>query len=108
MTKPLTDTLRMLQGGAFNSQCGDKLAEIVKAVDETGKPGRLTITINLKRAGGAMQVLARFSDKTPEEIPDADMFWPTVEGNLSIDNPAQRKLDLQPVPSTERELRSGS
>lgn len=108
MAKPITDTLRMLQGGAFNSQCGDTLAQIVKAVEETGKAGRLTITIDLKRAGAALQVLARCTDKTPEEIPDSDLYWPTVEGNLSIDNPAQRKLDLQPVTTIERDLRSGT
>lgn len=97
MSKPITDTLRMLQGGAFNVECGERLAEMVKGVDETGKAGRLTMTIDIKKVGGAVQVLARVTDKTPEESPDADMFWPTVEGNLSVNNPAQRELELREV-----------
>jgi hypothetical protein len=106
-TKPLSHILAMLQGGAFNDKCGMLLAEIVKGVDETGRPGKLTVTIDVKKAGGAVSVLAKATDKTPEEQADADLYWPTVEGNLSLDNPAQRKLDLQPVAPQERELRTG-
>ncbi len=95
MSKPISDTLRRLQGGAFNDECGTKMAEIVKGVDETGKAGKLTITIDVKKAGGAVSVLAKVSDKTPEEPPDADLFWATVEGNLSDQNPNQRNLDLR-------------
>jgi hypothetical protein len=95
--RPITDTLRLLQGGAFLEQCSEALSGIVKAVDETGKAGKLTITIDIKKAGGAVSVLAQVSDKTPEEAPDADLFWPTVEGNLSLQNPNQRNLDLQQV-----------
>jgi len=55
MPKSFTDTLRMLQGGAFVDQCTETMAELVKQCDETGKPGKLTITLDLKKAGGALQ-----------------------------------------------------
>ena len=42
-----------------------------------------------------------------QEQADADLFFATVEGNLSYDNPAQRKLDLQPVAGAERALQAG-
>ena len=106
MSKPITDVLRMLQGGAFNAECGDRMAEIVKGVDETCKAGRLTITIDVKKAGAAVSVLAKVTDKTPEEQADADLYWPTVEGNLSLQNPAQRQLPLEPVPSANRQIES--
>lgn len=102
MSKPITDVLRMLQGGAFIVECGERMAEIVKGVDETGKAGRLTITIDVKKAGAAVSVLAKVTDKTPEEQPDADLYWPTVEGNLSLQNPAQRQLNLEPVAATTK------
>lgn len=105
MPRPITDTLRLLHGGLFIDECSDKLAEIVKGVDETGKAGKLTITLDLKKAGGAVAVLARVTDKTPEEVPDADLFWPTVEGNLSQSNPNQRSLDLREIESAPREVR---
>lgn len=104
--RPITDTLRMLRGGLFLDECSEKLAEVVKGVDETGKAGKITITLDIKKAGGAVSVLAKVSDKTPEEAPDADLFWPTIEGNLSVDNPNQRKLDLQMAPTRPSEVRS--
>lgn len=102
--KPITHTLAMLQGGAFSQQAGDKFAEMLRGVDETGKPGKLTITLDVKKAGGAVAVLAKVTDKTPEEIADADLFWTTVDGNLSVQNPAQRQLDLQQVPQQRRQM----
>lgn len=103
--KPITDTLRRLQGGVFLDNCSEKLAAIVKSVDETGKAGRLTITLDLKKQNGAVSILAKVTDKTPEAAPDADLFWATVEGNLSLDNPNQRKLDLRSVDAAPREAR---
>jgi len=107
MPKSFTDTLRMLQGGAFVDQCTETMAELVKQCDETGKPGKLTITLDLKKAGGALAIVAKVTDKTPEMPPEADLLWATTEGSLSYDNPAQQKLDLQPVQGTERRIVSG-
>lgn len=104
--RPITDTLRLLQGGAFLFDCSDKLAEVVKGVDETGKAGKLTITIDVKKAGGAVSLLAKVTDKTPEEQADPDLFWPTVEGNLSLQNPNQRSLDLQAVDTRPNEIKN--
>lgn len=97
MSKPITAALRMFQGGAFDDECGLRLAEVVKQVDETGKAGRITITLDVAKAGGALAVSCKVTDKTPERKPDADLYWATVEGNLSLDNPAQQKLDLRAV-----------
>jgi hypothetical protein len=95
--RPITDTLRLLHGGLFLDECSDKMAGIVRSVDDTGKAGRLTITLEVKKVSGALSVTAKVTDKVPERAPDADLFYPTVEGNLSVDNPNQRKLDLRPV-----------
>lgn len=103
--RPITDTLRLLQGGVFLEHCSTLLSEVVKGVDETGKAGKLTITLDVKKVGGAVSVLAKASDKTPEEAPDPDMFWPTVEGNLSLQNPNQRDLDLRTVDKKPAQVR---
>lgn len=97
--RPITETLRLLHGGLFIDECSESLNEAVRGVDETGKAGKVTIVLDLKKSGGAIAITAKVTNKTPETAPDADLLWPTVEGNLSVDNPAQRKLDLQPVPS---------
>lgn len=95
MPKPLLDTLRHFQGGLYIEVCADTLANVVKAVEETGKAGKVTMTFDVKKVGAAVSVLAKVTDKTPEKAPDADLFYATVEGNLSVDNPSQRKLDLR-------------
>lgn len=71
MARPIFDTLRMLHGGMFLDECSEKLAEAVKQVDETGKAGKLTITLDLKKNGGAINVLAKVTNKVPESAPDA-------------------------------------
>jgi len=106
MPKPITDTLRLLRGGLFLDECSDKLAEAVRSVDETGKPGKLTITLDLKKSGGALAIAAKVTNKVPETKADEDLMWPTVEGNLSLDNPAQRKLDLRVAGQAPSEVRS--
>ena len=82
------------------------MSELVKQVDSTGKAGKLTITLDVKRAGGAIQIDSKVTAKIPETKADGDMFWPTVEGNLSLENPAQQKLDLRGVDAPASVLRS--
>lgn len=106
MPKPLNDTLRLLQGGVFVETCADMLAETVKAVEETGKPGKFVITLTLTKTNGAIAIASNVTNKVPEPKADADLLWPTVEGNLSLSNPNQRTLDLAPVQSGPRELSS--
>lgn len=101
-TRPITDTLRLLQGGAFLDVCSEKLAEAVRSVEETGKAGKLTITLDLKKSAGAIAILAKVSNKVPEAKPDEDLMWATVEGNLTLQNPNQRTLDLKPVEDAPR------
>ena len=106
MARPITETLRLLQGGLFLEQCSEQLAELVKGVDDTGKPGKLVITLALKKSSGAIEIVATVTNKTPEPKPDSDLLWPTVEGNLSIDNPHQRKLDLRVAEPAARDVRT--
>lgn len=106
MPRPITDTLRLLHGGLFLDNCSDMLAGVVQSVEETGKAGKLTITLDIKKVGGAISVLAKATDKVPEKAPDPDLFYATVEGNLTVDNPAQRKLDLRVADTKHTEVRS--
>lgn len=106
MPRPITHTLRLLHGGTFLDECSEMLAGVVRGVDETGKPGKLTITLDIRKTSGALAVAAKVTDKTPEKAPDADLFYPTAEGNLSLDNPNQRKLDLREAGEPPRVVRN--
>ena len=97
MAKPISETLKMFQGGDFNIKAGELFASVLRGVEDTGKAGKLTITLDVKQQNGAVSVLAKVTDKTPEALPDADLYWTTPDGNLSLRNPAQRDLDLRQI-----------
>lgn len=105
MARPITDTLRMLHGGLFIENISDLFAGVVRSVDETGKAGKLTITLDIKKVGAAISVTAKATDKVPEKAPDSDLFYATVEGNLTVDNPNQRRLDLRMADGKPAEVR---
>lgn len=106
MAKPISETLKMFQGGDFNIKAGELFASVLRGVEDTGKAGKLTITLDVKQQNGAVSVLAKVTDKTPEALPDADLYWTTPDGNLTLRNPAQRDLDLRTVDQSTGEIRS--
>lgn len=98
----------MIDGGVFADICSQRLNELVRSVDETGKAGKLTISLEIKRArAGAVNITPNVTAKLPEQKADPSMLWVTVEGNLTQENPNQQRLDLRPVdvkPSETREV----
>ena len=104
-TRPITDTLRLLDGGAFLDRCSEELASVVRRVRDTGKAGKVTITLEVKAASkGAMSLVPNCVSKIPEPKSDPTMLWDTVEGNLVVDNPSQQRLDLRQVDQATGEI----
>jgi hypothetical protein len=96
--RPLTDTLRYLQGGTFLDEASEQLAELVSAVDATGKGGKITLEISVKKMSkGACGVVGKIRLSKPLEAPDATLMFPTPEGNLLTEDPRQQKLELKNV-----------
>lgn len=106
MVRPITDTLRHLEGGCFVDTASDKLAEVVRAVEATGKTGELTLKIKVRRAtAGALALYGSVTARVPAEPPTEALMFSTPEGNLLTEDPSQKKLDLRPVaPEPAREL----
>lgn len=98
-TRPITDTLRHIGGGVFIDTASDKMAELVNAVDASGKGGKLTLEVTVKKAtrGGAMHITGKVSLKKPAEDAMEAMLFATPEGNLVADDPRQQKLDLKSI-----------
>lgn len=106
-TRPITDTLRLLDGGTFIDAASEELANLVKSVDQTGKAGKLSMTLEVKKvSGGAISITPAVKASVPAPKPDSTLLWPTVEGNLSPQNPNQRSLDLRDVTQDRGELKS--
>lgn len=97
--RPITDTLRHIGGGVFIDLASDKMNELVTAVDTTGKSGKLTLEVSVKKAtrGGAMHITGKVTVKKPAEDALEAMLFATPEGNLVADDPHQQKLDLKHV-----------
>lgn len=68
MARPITDTLRLLDEGAFLDRCSTMLAKLVQGVEETGKAGKLQITLSLKRSAKGALLITQFAIGIP-------VFW---------------------------------
>lgn len=106
MVRSITDTLRHLEAGCLIDDASEKLAELVKAVDATGKTGTLTLTLKLRKAtAGALAVTGNVSVKKPAEPAIESLLFATPEGNLLTEDPRQTKLDLKPIAVETKELK---
>ena len=99
-TRPITDTLRHIGGGALIDTASAKLAELVAAVDSSGKSGRIDLTISVKKAtrGGAMHITGKVKLTKPADEPLEALLFATPEGNLVAEDPHQQRLELNVVP----------
>lgn len=93
--KLITDILREYRQGRAVDEASERLAELVRAVDETGKVGTLTIVLKVKpEAGGGTQktIAAEIKMKKPEQpLPEA-VFFSDEEGDLHRADPKQPEL----------------
>lgn len=101
--RPITDTIRRIGGGTYIDTASAKLAELVAAVGESGKAGKITLVISVKKAtrGGAMIVSGTVSITKPAEAAMESLLFATPEGNLIADDPNQQKLDLRSVTTND-------
>lgn len=106
MPRPIVDSLRHIGGGVFIDLAGDKMAELVAAVDSSGKAGKLTLEIKVKKAtrGGAMHITGNIKLTKPADEPMEAMLFATPEGNLLAEDPRQSKLDLKTVDQSTGEI----
>jgi hypothetical protein len=90
--------MRFLQGGTFMDDASNQLAELVSAVNNTGKGGKITLEISVKKMSkGACGVIGKIRMSKPIEAPDATLMFPTEEGDLLTEDPRQQKLPLKAV-----------
>jgi len=102
-TRPFFDTLREVRRGQILEDCADELQKIVRAVDETGKAGKLVIELTIKPASKG-QGIYTVSDKVRAKLPELPagetILFGTPDGNLQARNPSQPELDLKDVSAT--------
>jgi len=94
--RPITDILREYRKGRLVEQATDELAAIVKAVEETGKAGKLTLKISVrKKDNGEVILQAETKAEVPKEpLPDA-IFYTDANGDLHRVDPRQREMPFE-------------
>jgi len=106
VTKTITDTLRLIGGGSFLDDAETRLANVVQAVNETGRNGKIELIINVKKTtrGGAMLISGKVKSTLPAGDPMEVMLFATDHGQLTPDNPVQQCLDLRVVDNQTGEI----
>jgi hypothetical protein len=99
----ITDVLRDIRKGRPVEEASMALADVVRAVDETGKEGSVTITLKVKPAkhgGPEKTLLAEVRAKKPiAEIAPA-VFFSDQHGDLHRYDPRQEEMALEEADPT--------
>lgn len=99
-TKPaIPDFLAFLAGvnkGRTANELGEKLQELVEAIENTGKGGTLVLKIAIKPAGKTNSDAVIVTDevllKAPKAAPRESFFFPDANHNLLRTDPNQNSL----------------
>lgn len=99
MTNQLTHVLSQIRGGRALDDAGKKMAEVVKAVKDTGKPGEITFTIKIspdKTDETVVKLHPSLKFKIPERPYAEGIFYVNEKtGELSREDPRQHELKLE-------------
>lgn len=88
-----SDVVGALNGGVTHQKLNDGLAEIVKAVGNTGKPGQITLKVKIAPNGkGGVTITDDIALKVPELPRGASVFFMDEEGNLLRRDPRQAEM----------------
>ena len=95
------ETLHNLRKGAALAEAGDRLQALVAAVRDTGKAGKLTLTIDVKPTKGDHDILT-LHDGLKVALPEPDrgvtIMYATDHNTLQRQDPRQPALpDLRDV-----------
>lgn len=81
-----------LDHGRIDQLLTERLAEVVKAVEETGKVGELVFRLAVKLEGKMAVVGAEIKSKVPEHPLHGTLFYVGGNGELLRDDPRQQTM----------------
>jgi len=93
-----TDILREIRRGRPVEEASLALADVVQAVDETGKEGSVTITLKIKpnkHGGPEKQLIAEVTAKKPRADIAPAVFFSDADGDLHRVDPHQEEMELK-------------
>lgn len=105
-----TDVLRDMRFGETLDELSDEFNKLVQAVEDTGRPGEIILSIKLKPStAGAIEVTDLIKTKLPPPQKGTSLFFATPEGNLVRNDPRQSEIPgLKQVESDRKEVKEVS
>jgi hypothetical protein len=111
--EPSNSFLTLLQthrGAGVLADASQGLSELVAAVQNTGKPGTLTVTLRISpasRGNSAVVVGDRIVAKVPQMAAEESFWFATEDGKLLRDDPRQARLPFpRAVPEAQESGKS--
>lgn len=95
-TRPFAEVLLDLAGGDLERRLTHELAEIVRAVEETGKNGTLALKLTVERDAKVVRITCESKATIPKESVEATAFFTDERGGLHKDNPRQTAILFTP------------
>lgn len=105
--KPFAAFIQEQRNGGLHGELSHELAALVEAVQETQKPGTLTLTVKVapNKDGVTMTVTDKVVAKAPEVDRGAAIFFVQGDGNLVRRDPRQLEMPLREVERPAKDLR---
>lgn len=102
MARPFAEFMREHRNGTTHDELSDRLQELVTAVVDENRGGKLTLTISVKPVGksGGLEVAAEVKLAAPKPVAGVSIFFATPEGNLVRQDPRQATMELREVPAS--------
>jgi len=102
-----TEVIGNYRQGALDEQLAENLREIVAAVIDTGKVGKLTINLKVSPNGdGSVELDADVKAAVPRVTVGKALFYAEADGTLSRKDPRQPDLPLREVRSEATPIRA--
>ena len=96
--------IKLLQehrGGATHDEISEAIREVVGAVSDERKGGKVVITIAIKPLGkqDGLDVSIECKAQPPKQTPGSAVFFATHDNDLQRQDPRQTNLELRPIPA---------
>lgn len=94
--------IRLLQehrGGTTHEEISDAIREVVAAVSDERKAGKVTITVSIKPLGkqDGLDIAIECKAQPPKQTPGSAVFFATVDNDLQRQDPRQTTMELREI-----------
>lgn len=90
--RPFGEFITEIADGDLERRLTSELAEVVRAVENTGKPGKLQVSIVVGTDGDMIRIVADTKLTLPKPPVAGTQFYKDHAGGLHTENPKQVKL----------------